>query len=359
VPIFRSRRTPRPSVEQYLERAELAANRLLRVQLADGRFLYSVHPARETEQADNLVRQAGCAYALALASRHDVSSATDYAEAAARTLRFMSKEARISANGDLFVPDPKRERGKLGVIALIALALNSCDGTEFAGLAEQAETTLRRAQRADGSFRCWLGYERLPPDGTKADYYPGQALLALSRAGAHDVVDRSFTWSRERFRSDPAPAFVGWQALAWANEVEHFGDAAGFVFEMIDWLLRSQVGRKRFTAEHSGGFSFGSPPGAASLVYAEAVLAGVRAARQAGDDKRSRRYTRAATEALSFCARLQLRGVNGDCDGGFTRSLTDLEVRCDNDQHAITAFLTGAELLTMEGPVAGALHADH
>ncbi|HEY2327342.1 MAG TPA: hypothetical protein VGH52_07660 [Gaiellaceae bacterium] len=309
----------------YRERAELSANRLERVQLEDGRFLYSVHPDRGIERRDNLVRQAGCAYALAFASRR---------EAAARTLRFLSDNARTSVSGDLFVPEPGRTRGKLGVVALAALA----------GLSEM-EPTLRQAQRPDGSFRCWLGDGPLPRDGTKADYYPGQTLLALARGGEHDVVARSFDWSRGRFRSAPSPAFVGWQALAWTAEAEHLPEAPAFVFELVDWLLQFQLTRRWRSREHDGGFSFGTAPGSSSLVYAEAVLAGLNTAHVAGDVKREARYAHAARNALAFCARLQLLEGPEDCCGGFTRSLTDAEMRCDNDQHAITAFLTAAELL--------------
>jgi hypothetical protein len=344
-----SRRQPEfPSPDALIAAADACVDRLLRVQRPSGAFLYETHPNGDLQsEADSLVRQAGCAYALGYAAKRcsDATRAGSIFAAAARTLCYLRDRAEHSAAGEFFIPEPGQRRGKLGTIALAALAFHELSAPpELETFAQQAAETIRSAQRPDGSFRCWLGDGKLPADGSKANYYPGEALLALARASEVAAVQQSFSWARARFRVAPEPSFVGWHALVWSTTDRP--EWAAFVFEQVDWLLRHQVRR----SPQSGGFSFGRPPGAASIVYTEAVLGGLRAALTHGDARRAARYEAAAARALAFCLRLQLPPTlaHRNAAGGFTRNLTDQTVRCDNDQHALTALLTAAELRRAE-----------
>ena len=146
-------------------RVRLAADRLLAVQSADGYYLYRFHPFKNQEESGpgNLVRQAGCAYALARAAdaAEDSERRSLLAASAGRVLDALLGRIVVEG-GTVFIEDlpkaGKPVRGKLGTIALTLAAVQS---PSLAGRYETERTRLVEAilacQRADGSFRCTAG----------------------------------------------------------------------------------------------------------------------------------------------------------------------------------------------------------
>src|SRR5581483_9247332 len=296
-------------------------------------FLYRYHPFTGRVARDNarLVRQAGCAYAVAAAAEAETdpvwheelrASARD-AVAALRAF-----ESRTHAGTLCFERDGP-EPAPLGAVALVLLALQFAGlRGELGPLAGELVRTILGAQAADGCFRCDLQRPGAQPGSPGQNFYPGEALLALTYeaergdAACAEAIARALPWYRRHFRRAPSPAFVLWQVDAW-----------------------------RRAEALAGGFAVnGRPPGFSTSLYAEAAIRAFELARRHGDEPRSERYRKAALRGLSFLMRLQiveemtpLFRAPELALGATTSSLDDFTIRCDFDQHTITAFLAACE----------------
>jgi hypothetical protein len=377
----------RPAVLEELTQAALqrraswSAGRLLAVQSADGYFQYRSHPLEDRQQPGpgNLVRQAGCAFALTrLADRtEDPGTRRRLASAAGSTLDALL--GRATGNGQAWhirdLPKPgKPDHGKLGTLALTLAAMQS---PSLAGRHENHRERLLNAilacQRPDGSFRCRTDSTSAADDGKSQDYYPGEALLALAteaRAGsaeAEKAMSAALPWYRAWFRTRPATAFIPWQLSAWALHADWASglnrpvtpgarECSAFIFEMADWLRQIQLTRPQAPhPELAGGFaSPGRLPTCSSASYTEAMIRAFGAAEQSGNPKRAKRYRETSLLGLEFVRRLQITpetaspfGDPSRTVGATTASLFDLTMRCDYDQHTLTAFLAALETKNM------------
>jgi len=354
--------------DELLDRLDLATDRLVTSQRASGLFLYRYHPFTGRVARDNarLVRQAGCAYAVAAAAEAETdpvwheelrASARD-AVAALRAF-----ESRTHAGTLCFERDGP-EPAPLGAVALVLLALQFAGlRGELGPLAGELVRTILGAQAADGCFRCDLQRPGAQPGSPGQNFYPGEALLALTYeaergdAACAEAIARALPWYRRHFRRAPSPAFVLWQVDAWrraealagAGAVDlDAGELRRFVFELVDWILPFQQGAP---SDFAGGFAVnGRPPGFSTSLYAEAAIRAFELARRHGDEPRSERYRKAALRGLSFLMRLQiveemtpLFRAPELALGATTSSLDDFTIRCDFDQHTITAFLAACE----------------
>lgn len=359
------------------EGARLAADRLMNVQGGDGYYLYKFHPfsGRQTPGPGNLVRQAGCAYAMARAAdsaaepgRRDVLAASAGKAADALLRRVVLELGRV------FVIDLSRPRapvhGKLGTLALTLATLQRRSMDErYRPERQQLTEGILSWQRPDGSFQCRTDSTSVAADGTGQDYFPGEALLALSaelRAGSKDArraMAAALPWYRARFRAHPTTAFVPWQIEAWRQYADWAMGVEGpltlgaaepseFVFEMADWILRLQIGPE--TGRHpdlTGGYirSDGKPD-CSTATYTEAVIGAFALAQRVGDTERAHRYRLAALLGLQFAHRLQIAPDTAvlfqdpvRVVGGTTSSLSNMTLRCDHGQHALTAYLAALE----------------
>jgi AMMECR1 domain-containing protein len=335
-----------------------AAEYLVRNQLADGGYLYRYRPleGRGSNDDVNVVRAAGCAYAIAYAASAFAGAREHRRWRASAGLAVAGLAARAApANGNMIIPDADTaDTGKLGAVALLALAASYLEGDAVADCYTAAIATLKRARRDDGTFRCRLGEDG--DDGSAVDFYPGQALLALSGAAARgdeestSIARGAFARYRDHFRRYPRSAFVLWQSDAWlrfaALDAGRREEYEAFVDEQMDWLLQWQIADDDGLGAGGGFSGDGSAPRVSSLVYAEAIWRAAFAAGRRGDMARNERYRMAATSAMRFCARLRIdeellpylpdpsRSL-----GGFVASSSDYEIRSDYAQHAITCGL--------------------
>jgi AMMECR1 domain-containing protein len=357
-------------------RARLAADRLVAVQSAEGYYLYTFHPfnGREKPGPGNFVRQAGCAYAMARAA--------DSAESPERRRLLASSACRVidvllsrvvTEAGTVFIADlPKAGQpvwGKLGTIALTLAAIQSPSLTSrYQTERPRLVEAILAFQRPDGSFRCRTDSTSVSDDGTSQDYFPGEALLSLAvevRAGsvqAERAMAAALPWYRARFRAQPTTAFILWQLDAWRTHATWLIDlerpaapdtraCCEFIYEMADWLLQFQVGRSASHPDLIGGFARpGRSPGNSSAAYTEAIIRAFGIAERLEDRSRADRYRQASLGGLDFVRRLQvmpdtgvLFGDPARAVGGTTASLSDMTIRCDYDQHALTAYLAALE----------------
>jgi hypothetical protein len=226
-------------------------------------------------------------------------------------------------------------------------------------------------QNANGSFRCLVQNDAVIEDSYKQNFYPGQAMMVLCReiaqqsmfkAMAMSAVEAAFSWYRTYFRLNPTTALVPWQSISWRmfcdlswRERKSVGSDSclysDFVFELVDWLLKFQYDNDSESEEVVGGFSqYGEEPGYSSIVYTEAVVEALELASAIGLEERVRRYRESIKLALQFIFRLPISPATAfmyadpnSCVGGTTRSLQDLTIRCDFDQHTISTMLALVE----------------
>jgi AMMECR1 domain-containing protein len=349
--------------------ARAAQERLLAAQAADGTYLYRYQPLKDRVVSGNanLVRQAGTMYAVArsAARESDPRHAERLRRSASDVLDYLLGRRSRSATGGFFIRDlgGGQPRGQLGTAALTLLGLQYGELDETRELARRGlRAWVLGQQNSDGSFRCFSDTTSVVGDGPKQDYFPGEAMLALGYEARRGIapcasaLDRGFAWSRAHFRRTRAAAFVPWHIDAWRlfGEVPgrgtHQAALADFVFELTDWILRRQL-TADVPADFIGGFSGrGGRPGFSTATYTEAVIRAFGLAVQAGDEERTRRYRAAALLGLRFALRLQISPQTAAlfpapslAVGGVTASLHDFVLRCDHDQHLITACLTALE----------------
>ena len=336
--------------------------------VADGPFRYGeVVSLAVPLPGDHLLRQAGAVAALAHAASHwqDLRPALSDARAA------------LQRRAPLTDGCPTLGRCQADPVGYAALRLLA----DVRGGTVDASTVryLLERQRPDGSLA--LGWEAEDADDPAAiDFYAGEALAALAQAaplapglaapGLAEDIDRclnaALPFHRRHWRENPSLAFVPWQAAAWDEHHRRTGspEAAAFVLEMADWLLRF-----RYTPEtpappapprwhggfgtHERGWFVRTPPGITAASSLEALCHAVRTADRLGRDEDARRYRRAADEAAAFVRTLQYRrdghphltaATRERLHGAFHAAVDDGSVRIDYAQHAIDALLLHASL---------------
>jgi hypothetical protein len=378
---LRPLRTPEPSPAELKARLDMACNRLTASQLPSGLYLYKYNPfwRRSAGREINTVRQAGCTYSLAAAAARepDRQRRRSLEESAARSVRYLLQFAKSPRKGQycFLAPDDEMGRqGALGAVALTLLALQHGSlASTFADLRGVLTLTVLGAQERDGCFRCDLVSTGTGHDSPRQNFYPGEALIALTHEAEHGRTDcakavgLALGWYRDHFRRAPATGFVLWQVDAWrrAHKLASTGvlkgtepeDCADFVFEMVDWLLQFQLPPEAKPADFAGGFSVDGPPGFSTSTYVEAVLRAYQLAGSLGKIELAERYRQAALRGLKFLFRLQIVPEMAPlfrepalAVGATTASLVDFHIRSDFDQHTITALLAAEEC---EGLVPG------
>lgn len=379
--LHRLRPLPAPEVSRATVLAALrrGQDRLVGVQEESGLYLYRYRPfADEIEPGPpNFVRQAGCAYALAAtaAGESDPTRRAILAGSAAAAIKALPQRTVAKPSGELSFDDahvsPGARAGPLGTLALAHLALTHLAGVDGPFTFNPARGALRETmlarQREDGSFRCFADDRSPLDDGRSQSFYPGETLLALAQEPEDDEIlvacRRAFPWYRDYFRRTHDLHFIVWQAAAWrrlaecdvASANQGFGnETAQFVLEMVDLLVGRQLcGRDARHPDFVGGFVTGPSrlPDFSTAMYTEAAAHGTAVARRVGDAARVARYELAVRRGLGFLLRLQispeLAPLFPDARrvvGASTQSLASFRLRCDFDQHTITAASAALDL---------------
>ena len=364
----------RAEPDTILAAAESSLSRLLAIQKADGSFGYLYHPFDDKwDRASHSVRLAGCAYALARAAAHPVfqSNSNPLVSPVNRIATHLLGYA-TRLNGLTFIREPGDEPawGKLGATALTALAAQYTP-EPFGEAATDLIETLMHLQDGDGRFSCGIGREEGP---TAQNFFPGEAILALvcnlmqtSDSRIIRILSRAFYFYKRHFYADPTSAFVVWHTIAWTrlaswlsdNQLDRLGsdgpsiaEMRAFVLDQIDWLIEQQHTKDTTNREeYVGGFKVPTPPSASSAAFIEAVNYALRAAKLAGDDLRLLKYRESAMIGMEFIMRLQVLAGSAVffprpelAIGGVTQSLESFDMRCDHDQHFLTACLTAMDV---------------
>lgn len=330
-----------------------AAAWLLRHQRPDGLFAYEFSPQSQTwSGADSIVRQAGCAWAVALVGKLGQDRSIVRAAAAAVDA-LLQTMLRRDGPGRLFYLQAPGEPPRLGAIPLLLIA--SVELAQAAAvereISERLAATLLAIQEPSGRFG--LTARGLELEGSET-YYAGQAALALARLHGARRRDRYLKAGRRALRhyrerwADEAErdlSFTTWMLQAcdaWHRLID-LDEAVEYGFAMADWALGSQHGAEHPHPLWPGAFQ--DTPGIGTAAYAEGIAAALSLARRSGDQDREARYQAALLAAMRFLLQLTVEPsdvplIGGDEQIGAVRSaLHRPGLRCDNAQHFIMAAL--------------------
>ena len=356
---------------------------LFRHQREDGLFAYEYQPSeRAWSGADNLVRQAGCAWAAAFLARLTRDRGTLNAAARAVT-GIVERHLRRDGPGRLFYL-ADAEAPRLGAIPLFVLATIELEGaaTVEREIIRQLTATMLTVQEPDGRFGTTA--RGLELEGSET-YYAGQITLALARlhssrafgkprqriatAARQALNHYSNRWSDE---SERDLSFTTWMLQAcnvWEAQTQD-EQVKRYAYKIADWALQYQhpqpdppparpaaddeTASPGMTAEleaqtgrqHSlwhGAYQ--STPGIGTAAYTEGIAAALALAQRVGDEERIARYDQSARSAARFLLQLQLLApdahVSSSSDqmGAVQSALHRQSLRCDNAQHFLMSLL--------------------
>lgn len=369
--------------KQALAAALAAGDWLVRTQRDDGAYTYTYDPASNQASQDgySFVRHAGVTWSLL--DLHKRTRRPAYLGCATRGLSRMERQIRRQGDVAYVVSRNSAPLGGAALAIVAYLELENQTPRQRETVAALGEMILR-CQREDGSFRSH--YPVKPPLRTKeirSVYYPGEALLALTRlhkrTGEAKWLDaargaaRYLATRRDRDFGFTEPPPDHWYVIAAAELVplvrrraaesgrapaertrlEADGrDIADYAFKVADVIVANQVTAARAKhPDHVGGPDNYDPPRAApAATRGEALVAACRLADALGRPRD--RYLAALQGYAQFILRLQYRRATvaglaapDRALGAFAASPADPSTRMDYQQHGISCML-GLEALT-------------
>jgi hypothetical protein len=361
---------PQSGITASLAIAGRSMSRLIRIQHADGSFLYEYDCTRpEVCGRYNVTRHAGCAYALAYACASTQFQSLDGLESAARrAIEYLIRRLQRFGTGR-YVTECDRPSATLGATALLSCALSfEPFRSEYTDLYGCLRGALSSAVRDNGSFVCRFNAPVSESEHGQ-DYYPGEALLAIARycelglenAALRAVIRPAFEFYRWRFQSAPHTGMVLWHTDACTRlhslartrpelGAARAADYLDFSLQLVEWMLKRQrplaAGGKD---EQAGGLCMGVEPGIGTASFVEALLKVSRTLTREGRAAHAAVYDPHIEAALGFIRRLHYSADHCSDDswywvhGGTPISHTRQRFRMDSDQHVITMCLAALE----------------
>ena len=349
--------------------------RLIRLQNSDGSFLYKYDPLEGIKAPFryNVVRHAGCAYALCWAfSRKEMKEEEGLERTARLAIKYLIQLLK-EYGSSIYVHECGSYIGNLGATALLSCALSfEPFHTDFADLNRNLLSSLLDAQRDDGSFVCKFN-SLSSSDGKSQNYYPGETLLAIARYLENNsgyplpssAIEKAFGYYRALFTATPHTGMVLWHADAWTRFYRlakttpalargSTSNYLEFAIQLIEWMLPHQIQLAAGPESLVGGFLMGIEPGVGSASYVEAFL---RVYHTLSVERRKndiQRYQPYIDSGLRFISRLHFSSDNFSTEvshwtaGGTPRSFTQKRFRMDYDQHVITLCLTAFDTLRLD-----------
>ena len=360
-PLYRGHRiVNNVSKEELLSAAQLSGRYLSRAVDQEGKFDYLYEPsADDVPDGYNIIRHAGTIYAMlglyqATGDQellNDCRRAITYLLKQAYPCPFRSKDAVcIVENGST----------KLGANALAALAL--AEYTMITRDRSYVPTLLKLGnsiisfQKENGEF---FIQKQAYPEGTvsnyESDYYPGEALFALTRIYGIDPLaiwlEAAAKGARYRIRHGTWPWTWSINHDHWflyaLNDLYRIKPDASYLnhaLRISHAITRSQ-NRKPEYPDWLGGW-FDSPGSTPAATRTEGLCAAYRLARDFNKPRDAETILKAIRLGVAFELQTQFRPESVmyldnpvRALGGFHASLTDYTVRIDYTQHNVSALL--------------------
>lgn len=321
----------------------------LRMQKDDGSYEYFFNPSSQYySRNDNLIRQALGAYSMA--KSYELTGNKAYLDSAEKNIDFILTHAKYDNN---FAYVSFAEDSELGSVAVTLIAiLELPDYKKYEKEINLFSNFLLFMQRNDGSFKTFYNSNR--PDDF--DFYPGETMLALAKLHKNtadkkylEAVEKAFPFYKNYFAKTKHTAFYRWQTSTFYEmyELTKKKEYADFVFEMTDWIIKSQYDESNAPyPDFLGGFSFtGGIPGAGTPVFVEGIADAYKTAKIANDKNRIIKYGKSLKLASRFILQLQFDDINTyylknpeTAVGAIRESLTSNNLRIDYTSHSIIAL---------------------
>lgn len=326
--------------------ADLAAAYLRDAQLESGlfRYEYDFLTGRWSRQ-DNIVRQAGAAFGLAIYHRQRPHEPTR--QAVARALSALAQRSIPYGGGLLISDDGSLAQAKTGATAL-ALAAAALAGVDSAPV-EAWRDGLLALQRQDGRFR------RSPVDGRPIGYYDGETWLALALlaargdediAAALALADKGMT---EGYAGAADVTFYHWGQLAAAARFGSTGDPRFIDFAAAQTESFLDDTRPKVSTSHNSCYSLEGLAAAYLVIAADPRLLPLsqrvaeRIRRELAHNLSIQVQPGQQVIALREGAEVRL-GELPQFAGAFLNGRTRLQTRIDSTQHCLAALLQVATL---------------
>ncbi len=338
------------------------AQHIMQRQQSSGLFSYEYDAVRDLYSAEpQFVSQAAATIALAAYAGTRPGDAPASAARKAISEQLKGLRACPQSASASFIATPDGEN-KLGVTALLSVALaRHPDAAEYEPTRRRLIDGLLWLQQPTGLFPT-----AFPPAHslTGQDFFPGEAFFALAAHYAqapsqkvNDAFDRGIGWYRDHFRNRPSPAFVPWQAQAFARMAGQTRrqDYIDFTWELTDWAAQAVLTPQRCEFADLWGGVWGpyeEDAGASTAAFLETFCEAALLARKLGDRQREARYTALVRQCARFVLQLQVRSEEiyfspspADALGGIRTSPVNNRIRIDACAHALTGWIRAREVL--------------
>lgn len=357
----------------YQNAARLGGDYLVAHTNTDGSFVYQYNPVTgKTSSSYNILRHAGTAYSLL--ELYEATNKKKYLETAERALVFLTNHITACPNTTDALCVEEDGEIKLGGNALAVLAFTKYISvtpdpkSEYLSLAQSLAKFLTGVQTPDGEFSVHKIFAENGEDsGFESQYYPGEALFALTRLYAVDgdaqwieSAHRGARWLIEiRDKGVPTQQLNHDHWLLYAlNELyadqpeDLYVQHAQRITEAI--LAAQHSGRSGDQKEWNGGF-YTPPRSTPTATRTEGLGAAYHIFKKNGDSAYAETVRRAMENAIEFQLKTQftvqkLRELNAERAGlgGFHESLDAYDVRIDYVQHNISALLALDRIVASE-----------
>ncbi len=276
-----------------------------RHQREDGSFNYEyILTKNEYSTDDNIVRQAGSLYGLAMLHRY-FPDAGIRATLSRGIAYFETKIIRTEQDGVLiaYVQDGTSIQANTAAVFLLAL-VELGDTDQYGSLMQELGNYLVASQLEDGSF---YNYYLSPTSGCNpvSPYNNGESFLALIRlyrlmGGEPYLVaaQRIAAFSMTTYSANPNTSFYSWgtQAFWELYAVEPQDAYRDFIYQQADWIITTNT----YTAISAFLKRADVVPGGNSSVMNEGLTMAYELARRLGDQGRADRYLENIQKALLY-----------------------------------------------------------
>lgn len=360
-PLYRGHRMfPEVSKEELLFAARMGGDYLSNAVNQEGRFTYVYEaPADDVPSDYNIIRHAGTIYAMLELYR--TTREEQLLSVCRRAIDYLLQQAYpCPAGSEDAVCIVENGHTKLGANALTALALAEyttvTGDREYVPLLLQLGNSILSFQAESGKF---VIQKQSYPEGAvknyESDYYPGEAIYALTKIHG---IDPNAQWlgaaergARYRIRHGRWPwswtiSHDHWFLYA-LNELHRIRPDASYLDNALR-ISQSMISGQNRKSDHPdwvGGW-FDDPGSTPAATRIEGLCAAYRLARDFNKPREAAAMREAIRLGASFGLQTQFRPESimylddpARARGGFHDSLTDFTVRIDYVQHNVSALL--------------------
>lgn len=344
------------------ESIRLAAGYLITATRDDGSFVYEYHPINNTiTDGYNILRHAGTTYALLEAYAYQANP--EALAAARRAIGYLQTTFAACPQHPEYYCVVEGGEIKLGGNALAVLALveharvtgdlaHIADAKKLAGYllsvqSAEGEFTAHKINAGDGSLTAFT-----------SEYYPGEALFALSRLGEvtrervwMDAAHRGARWiieTRDSGKLIEDLPHDHWLLYA-LNELDadrHDPMYVAHARRLTDAIVADQHQNLVGAYEAWNGGYYTPPRSTPTATRSEGLLAAYQIFMRAQDHHYAAVAETAAGKGIAFSLRTQMTpgrvqrlGAHPEAIGGFSESLDEYTIRNDYVQHNLSAMI--------------------